>query len=91
MIAMLGAALVAALAVKASATSLTSQPVIWEDLADLDVFRVGSDFYYSASSMHYSPGVRGPSTRIKRLVPSRDNLLTLINCARHLFSIAQIS
>ncbi|KAG6066128.1 hypothetical protein E4U32_006503 [Claviceps aff. humidiphila group G2b] len=56
MIAMLGAALVVALAVKASATSLTSQPVMWEDLADLDVFRVGSDFYYSASSMHYSPG-----------------------------------
>ncbi|KAG5933636.1 hypothetical protein E4U60_004361 [Claviceps pazoutovae] len=42
MIAMLGAALVVALAVKASATSLTSQPVI--------------DFYYSTSSMHYSPG-----------------------------------
>ncbi|KAG5915832.1 hypothetical protein E4U61_004198 [Claviceps capensis] len=56
MIAMLGAALVVALAVKASATSLTSQPVMWKDLADLDVFRVGSDFYYSASSMHYSPG-----------------------------------
>jgi beta-xylosidase len=32
-------------------------PVIWEDLADLDLFRVGDTFYYSASNMHYSPGV----------------------------------
>ena len=31
-------------------------PVIWEDLADLDIFRVGDMFYYSASNMHYSPG-----------------------------------
>ncbi|GLI78230.1 hypothetical protein PoHVEF18_006539 [Penicillium ochrochloron] len=33
-----------------------NQPVLWEDLADLDVFRVGDKFYYSASTMHYSPG-----------------------------------
>jgi beta-xylosidase len=31
-------------------------PVIWEDLADLDIFRVGNTYYYSASNMHYSPG-----------------------------------
>jgi beta-xylosidase len=31
-------------------------PVFWEDLADLDVFRVDDAFYYSASTMHYSPG-----------------------------------
>jgi beta-xylosidase len=31
-------------------------PVIWEDLADLDIFRVGDIYYYSASNMHYSPG-----------------------------------
>ena len=31
-------------------------PVLWEDLADLDVFRVGDVYYYSASNMHYSPG-----------------------------------
>lgn len=31
-------------------------PVLWEDLADLDVFRVDDTFYYSASTMHYSPG-----------------------------------
>ncbi|KAG6039417.1 hypothetical protein E4U41_002659 [Claviceps citrina] len=53
---MLGIALVAAWVAKASATALSSQPVLWEDLADLDVFRVGSDFYYSASTMHFSPG-----------------------------------
>ncbi len=37
-------------------TTLQQQPVIWEDLADTDVFRVNDTFYYSASTMHYSPG-----------------------------------
>ena len=31
-------------------------PVLWEDLADIDIIRVGDVFYYSASNMHYSPG-----------------------------------
>ncbi|GAP91336.1 putative xylosidase glycosyl [Rosellinia necatrix] len=31
-------------------------PVLWEDLADLDVFRVDNTYYYSSSTMHYSPG-----------------------------------
>ena len=31
-------------------------PVLWEDLADLDIFRVDDAYYYSASNMHYSPG-----------------------------------
>jgi beta-xylosidase len=31
-------------------------PILWEDLADDDIFRVGDVFYYSASNMHYSPG-----------------------------------
>src|SRR5947209_5352993 len=31
-------------------------PVLWEDLADIDVIRVGDAYYYSASNMHYSPG-----------------------------------
>jgi beta-xylosidase len=31
-------------------------PVLWEDLADGDVLRVGNQYYYSASNMHYSPG-----------------------------------
>lgn len=38
------------------AASTFSNPVLWEDLADLDVFRVGSTYYYSASTMAYSPG-----------------------------------
>lgn len=31
-------------------------PVLWEDLADVDILRVGDTYYYSASNMHYSPG-----------------------------------
>jgi beta-xylosidase len=31
-------------------------PVLWEDLADTDILRVGDTYYYSASTMHYSPG-----------------------------------
>lgn len=33
-----------------------TNPVLWEDLADLDIFRVDDTYYYSASNMHYSPG-----------------------------------
>jgi beta-xylosidase len=33
-----------------------NNPVLWEDLADLDIFRVDDVYYYSASTMHYSPG-----------------------------------
>jgi beta-xylosidase len=36
--------------------ALFKNPVIWEDLADIDIFRVDDTFYYSASTMHYSPG-----------------------------------
>lgn len=43
------------LAATALATNF-NQPVLWEDLADLDIFRVNDTFYYSASTMHYSPG-----------------------------------
>lgn len=38
-----------------NAESFTN-PVLWEDLADLDIFRVDDAWYYSASTMHYSPG-----------------------------------
>ncbi|OTA82493.1 glycoside hydrolase family 43 protein [Hypoxylon sp. CO27-5] len=38
-----------------AADSFTN-PLLWEDLADLDVFRVDDAWYYSASTMHYSPG-----------------------------------
>jgi beta-xylosidase len=37
-------------------SSTYANPVLWEDLADADVFRVGDTFYYTASTMHYSPG-----------------------------------
>ncbi|KAG7290136.1 hypothetical protein NEMBOFW57_000133 [Staphylotrichum longicolle] len=37
------------------ATTFTN-PVLWEDYPDLDVFRVGSTFYYSSSTFAYSPG-----------------------------------
>lgn len=33
-----------------------SNPVLWEDLADNEVIRVGDTYYYTASTMHYSPG-----------------------------------
>ncbi|KFY31859.1 hypothetical protein V493_00730 [Pseudogymnoascus sp. VKM F-4281 (FW-2241)] len=33
-----------------------TNPVLWEDLADLDILRVDDTYYYSASNMHYSPG-----------------------------------
>ncbi|KAK3324334.1 hypothetical protein B0T19DRAFT_450559 [Cercophora scortea] len=33
-----------------------SNPVLWEDHPDLDVFRVGDVFYYSSSTFAYSPG-----------------------------------
>ncbi|WP_330343533.1 glycoside hydrolase 43 family protein [Streptomyces longwoodensis] len=33
-----------------------TNPVIWQDFADIDVIRVGATYYASASTMHYSPG-----------------------------------
>ncbi|KAL1701985.1 glycosyl hydrolase [Schizophyllum commune] len=33
-----------------------TNPILWNDLADLDVSRVNTTYYYSASSMHFSPG-----------------------------------
>ncbi|MFD5831210.1 family 43 glycosylhydrolase [Lentzea sp. NPDC060358] len=37
------------------ATTFTN-PVLWQDFADIDIIRVGDAYYYSASTMHYSPG-----------------------------------
>ena len=31
-------------------------PLIWEDLADTEIIRVDDTYYYTASTMHYSPG-----------------------------------
>jgi beta-xylosidase len=39
----------------AQQTSYTN-PVLWYDLADLDVFRKDTQYYYSASTMSFSPG-----------------------------------
>ena len=39
-----------------SAQDTFTNPVIYQDLADIDIFRVDDTFYYSASTMHYSPG-----------------------------------
>jgi beta-xylosidase len=33
-----------------------NNPVIWQDLPDLDIFRVNDTYYYSAGTMHLSPG-----------------------------------
>ncbi|MEV6878745.1 family 43 glycosylhydrolase [Amycolatopsis sp. NPDC051128] len=33
-----------------------TNPVLWQDFADVDIIRVGDAYYYSASTMHYSPG-----------------------------------
>jgi beta-xylosidase len=33
-----------------------SNPLIWEDLPDLEVIRVDDTYYYTASSFHHSPG-----------------------------------
>ena len=41
--------------VPATAAQFTN-PVIWQDFADIDVIRVGGTYYASASTMHYSPG-----------------------------------
>lgn len=40
---------------RAAAAQYTN-PVIWQDFADIDVIRDGDTYYASASTMHYSPG-----------------------------------
>jgi beta-xylosidase len=37
-------------------TGSFNNPVLWQDFADIDIIRVGDAYYYSASTMHYSPG-----------------------------------
>ncbi|KAL5598989.1 hypothetical protein BROUX41_003692 [Berkeleyomyces rouxiae] len=49
--------LVALFGAPALVTSLKfTNPVIYEDLADLEVIRVNDIYYYTASTMHFSPG-----------------------------------
>ncbi|KOX28127.1 glycoside hydrolase [Saccharothrix sp. NRRL B-16348] len=33
-----------------------TNPVVWQDFADVEVIRVGDTYYMTASTMHYSPG-----------------------------------
>ncbi|MFI0793703.1 family 43 glycosylhydrolase [Micromonospora rubida] len=33
-----------------------TNPVVWQDFADVDIIRVDNTYYMSASTMHYSPG-----------------------------------
>ncbi|MER6345003.1 family 43 glycosylhydrolase [Streptomyces sp. NPDC001595] len=39
-----------------TAAATYGNPVLWQDFADIDIIRVGDTYYYSASTMHYSPG-----------------------------------
>ncbi|WP_430781652.1 glycoside hydrolase family 43 protein [Actinoplanes sp. G11-F43] len=41
---------------QAAEPSTFTNPVVWQDFADGDIIRVGDAYYYSASTMHYSPG-----------------------------------
>ncbi|KAH6633859.1 arabinoxylan hydrolase [Chaetomium sp. MPI-SDFR-AT-0129] len=59
LLALFGSSTVTGAAVGAQLQSRASDfnnPVLWEDYPDLDVFRVGSTFYYSSSTFAYSPG-----------------------------------
>ncbi|MFI6318829.1 RICIN domain-containing protein [Nonomuraea sp. NPDC050556] len=42
--------------VKVGGGSSYTNPIVWQDFADGDIIRVGDAYYYSASTMHYSPG-----------------------------------
>ncbi|MEU0805981.1 glycoside hydrolase 43 family protein [Streptomyces sp. NPDC005970] len=39
-----------------AAAAAFTNPVIWQDFADIDIIRVDDTYYCSASTMHYSPG-----------------------------------
>lgn len=44
------------MATVAFAQDTFTNPILWQDFADVDLLRVDDAFYYSASTMHYSPG-----------------------------------
>ncbi|TRM65535.1 glycosyl hydrolase [Schizophyllum amplum] len=54
------------LATLLSSAQAYDNPILWNDLADNDISRVDDTYYYSASSMHFSPGA--PILRSKDLV-----------------------
>jgi xylan 1,4-beta-xylosidase len=39
------------------AQSVVQNPIIWADVPDVDVIRVGNTYYMSSTTMHYNPGV----------------------------------
>nr|UMZ45344.1 hypothetical protein [Paramyrothecium sp.] len=39
-----------------AACNIYHNPVIWQDLPDLEIFRVNDTYYYTAGTMHLSPG-----------------------------------
>ena len=51
---------------KASQTAMFSNPVIWSDVPDMDLIRVGSDYYMVSTTMHLMPG--GPIMHSRDLV-----------------------
>jgi beta-xylosidase len=56
-IVLMGSGSVASEPARVSAAAATfTNPVIWQDFADIDILRVDDTYYYSASTMHYSPG-----------------------------------
>jgi beta-xylosidase len=48
-------AIIALMALGALAQNFNN-PILYQDLADVDIIRNGNTFYYSASTMHFSPG-----------------------------------
>ena len=57
---MVAAALIAPAALSAAATpapaTTVTNPMIWADVPDPDVIRVGDDFYMVSTTMHLMPG-----------------------------------
>lgn len=51
---------------EASQTAMFSNPVIWSDVPDMDLIRVGSDYYMVSTTMHLMPG--GPIMHSRDLV-----------------------
>lgn len=48
--------LLAAVAAVGALAQTFTNPILFQDLADADIIRVNDTFYYSASTMHFSPG-----------------------------------
>lgn len=44
------------LAITSPSSRSYTNPILWEDLPDMEVFRVDDIYYMSASSFHFSPG-----------------------------------